>query len=201
MDYAGRTRDALRIQNDDAAVTQALLRAEFTLADRQLKPGAAIYVCHPAGTIGLTFGEEFRHAGWNLEQALVWLKDSMVLGHSDYHYRHEPILYGHKPGRRGGRRGTRGWYGDRRQASVFEVPRPKASRDHPTMKPVQLVEIALLNSTRPGDTVLDPFLGSGTTLIACEKLQRRCVGIEIDPVCGCRSASVGGVCGAEGGAR
>jgi DNA modification methylase len=106
----------------------------------------------------------------------------LVCGRSDYHYRHEPILFGYKAaseGRRG--RGSSGWYGDNAQCSVFEVPRPKVNADHPTAKPVALVERMLRNSSRTGDVVADVFLGSGSTLIAAEQLGRRCFGIELDP--------------------
>jgi DNA modification methylase len=113
---------------------------------------------------------------------LVWVKDALVLGHADYHYRHEPILFGYKPAQEGRRgRGGRGWYGDNAQASVFEVPRPRRNEDHPTSKPVALVRPMVRNSAGTGDVVLDPFLGSGSTLIACEELGRRCYGIELDP--------------------
>jgi len=112
------------------------------------------------------------------------VKDSMVLGHSDYHVRHEDILYGWKfgPGRpgRGKHSGSR-WYGDHTQTTVFQIDRPKRSAEHPTMKPVELVSIMLTNSSRSGDLVLDPFLGSGTTMIAAERLGRRCYGMEIEP--------------------
>lgn len=112
--------------------------------------------------------------GWHLHETLVWVKDEFVLGHSDYHYRHEPILYGWKPSRRR-------WVGGRDQSSVFEVAWPKSSPDHPTGKPVELVEAQLTNSSVRGSIGYDPFLGSGTTLIASERLGRQCYGIEIDP--------------------
>jgi DNA modification methylase len=105
----------------------------------------------------------------------------MVLGHADYHYRHEPLLYGYKPadGRRG--RGASGWYGDNAQTSVFEIPRPKASKQHPTAKPPELVAAALRNSSGRGALVLDPFAGSGSTLVACEQLGRSARLVELDP--------------------
>ena len=105
----------------------------------------------------------------------------LVLGHADYHFRHEPLLYGYKPGagRRG--RGGEGWYGDDAQQSVLEVPRPRAAREHPTMKPVELVEIALSNSSRRREVVLDPFAGSGSTMVAAERLGRRASLVELDP--------------------
>lgn len=114
-------------------------------------------------------------AGWKVRHELIWLKDSMVMGRCDYHYRHEPIFYGWK------QKGTHNWYSDRKQTSILEFPRPKSSDLHPTMKPVELVQYLLGNSSRPNDAVLETFAGSGTTLIACEKTQRRCFGIEIDP--------------------
>jgi DNA modification methylase len=119
--------------------------------------------------------------GWRLRQGLVWVKDSLVLGRSDHHYKHEPVLYGYLPGegRRG--RGSAGWYGGDVQTSVFAVPRPKASPDHPTSKPVALVAAMLANSTRPGEVVLDPFGGSGSTLVACEQLGRAARLLELDP--------------------
>lgn len=208
VDYVGGTKARKRIRNDHAAGLTALLEAAFAGADTALEPGAAIYVAHPAGSHSLVFGNCFSAQGWRLHQELVWVKDAMVLGRSDYHYRHEgvsyggkdgadplepdrdelegdhehvPILYGYTAG--GGRRGrgTDHWWGDNRQTSVLYVPRPKASREHPTMKPVQLVEIALRNSSHHGHTVLDPFAGSGSTLVACERLERRARCIELDP--------------------
>ncbi len=109
------------------------------------------------------------------------MKDVLVAGHSDYQLRHEGILFGYTAaqGRRG--RGARGWYGDNAATSVFEVPRPRVSAEHPTCKPVELIVPMLRNSSRTGEIVLDPFLGSGSTLIACEQLGRRCFGLELDP--------------------
>ncbi len=129
----------------------------------------------------MVFGSAFLGAGWKIHQTLVWIKDTIVLGHSDYHYRHEPILFGYKPGQGRFGRGGKHWYGGNSEASVFEVPRPKASRDHPTSKPVELVARCLRNSTDHGNRVLDPFLGSGTTMIACETIGRFCRAIELDP--------------------
>jgi DNA modification methylase len=105
----------------------------------------------------------------------------MVLGHGDYHYRHEPILYGYAPGRGRWGRGARGWYGGNGQDSVLEVPRPSASREHPTAKPVELIRRCLENSSRRGDRVLDPFAGSGSTLVAACVLERWGYGMELDP--------------------
>ena len=111
-----------------------------------------------------------------LRQQLIWVKNSLVFGRSDYHYRHEPIYYGWTPG--AAHQEPR----DRKQDTVFEVDRPQASADHPTMKPVALIEAMLRHSTHPGDTVLDPFAGSGSTLIAAHNLDRQAAVIELDPI-------------------
>jgi DNA modification methylase len=177
----GKSSNHLTIENDDAGGIESLITSAFAAADRFLADGAAIYICHPAGPLSLTFGAAFVGQGWELRQSLVWKKDAMVLGRSDYHYEHEPLLYGFKPGPGRHGRGSLGWYGGNDQTSVFEVPRPRASREHPTAKPVQLVAAMLRNSTRRGDIVLDTFTGSGSTMIACEQLGRRFVGLEIDP--------------------
>ncbi len=174
VDYEGGTEAHLRIANDDASGLAALLAAAFPVADLVLADGASLYVASPAGPNAACFIEAFVRAGWHLHQNLIWVKDGFVLGHSDYHYQHEPILYGWK---KGGHR----WYGGRARSSVFEVPRPTRSVEHPTMKPVALVEAQLANSTVRGALVYDPFAGSGTTLLAAERLQRRCVAVELDP--------------------
>lgn len=103
------------------------------------------------------------------------------MGHADYHHRHEELFFGYKPGEGRLGRGGAGWFGGNRQSSVLEVDRPAASRLHPTSKPVELIEICLRNSSRRGEVVLDPFAGSGSTLIACHRLGRRARLIEIDP--------------------
>ena len=109
-------------------------------------------------------------------QTLNWCKDSMVLGRSDYHYQHEPILYGWKPGAAHREPPTRD------QTTVWNIARPRASREHPTMKPVELVERAIANSSADGELVVDPFLGSGTTVIAASKTGRVGYGMELSPV-------------------
>ena len=113
-------------------------------------------------------------SGFGYRHGLVWVKDSFVFGRSDYHYRHEPILYGWLEG-------AHYFIDDRTQSSVFEIPRPKDSDDHPTQKPVELVQRMVENSTPLGEIVYDPFLGSGTTLIAAHRTGRRCYGMEIAP--------------------
>ena len=106
---------------------------------------------------------------------MVWNKSSMVLGHSDYHYKHEPILYGWKPG------SAHYFTKDRTQTTVFDVEKPNANREHPTMKPVELWAKFITNSSQENWLIYDPFLGSGTTIVAAHQLNRRCYGLEIDP--------------------
>lgn len=113
-------------------------------------------------------------AAWKVCHEIIWVKDQMVFGRSDYHYKHEPILYGWKHG------GTHEWCADRKQTSVLEFPRPKSSDLHPTMKPVELVEYLMSNNTKPGQIVLDTFGGSGTTMIAAEKSGRAARLMELD---------------------
>lgn len=181
VDYVGKTKRSLTIQNDGADGLDGLLRHAFAAADEALVEGAAIYIAHPPGARSVTFANAFVERGWRLHETLVWIKDTMVLGHSDYHYRHEPILYGYTAchGRRG--RGGEGWYGDNSQTSIFEVPRPKRSEEHPTMKPVALVAAMVANSSPDDGSVYEPFCGSGSTLIAADRLSRRCYAIELDP--------------------
>jgi DNA modification methylase len=129
----------------------------------------------------MVFAKAWFDAGWKFHEGLVWVKDVMVLGHSDYHYRHEPVMFGYTAGegRRG--RGGEGWYGDNSQTSVFEVPKPSRSEDHPTTKPAALVTAMLANSCPPGGLVYDPFAGSGTTLISAHGLGMRAAVVELDP--------------------
>jgi DNA modification methylase len=180
VSYEGKTKARLRLANDAEQGTTALLADSFATVDAVLRPGAAIYLFHPAGRNAPMFLQALAER-WALKQLLVWRKDAMVLGHADYHYVHEPIAYARKaaPSRRG--RGAGGWYGGDAETSVFDVPRPKVSREHPTAKPVELIARLVTNSSTFGDVVLDPFLGSGSTLIACERLRRRSFGVEIEP--------------------
>lgn len=169
VNYEGKTKEKLKIQNDvgtgifDVAIENFLT-----------KPGATFYVCCPPGNNYLSFDVAFRKV-CTFSQTLIWVKDSMVLGHGDYHYKHEPILYGWE------KSGTHRWLGDRKQTSVWEIARPKVSKEHPTMKPLELINKALMNSSENGEIVLDLFGGSGSTLIACEQANRRCYTMEIDP--------------------
>ena len=176
VSYVGGTQDALTIENDDLTgdALEAFLRDAFTHAVIACKPGAAWYVAAPAGPNFLPFAKVLTDLGvWR--QTLVWLKDSLVLGRSDFHYRHEALFYGWTPGAAHHAPSSRS--GD----TVWEVDRPKSSPDHPTTKPIELVERALLTSSDPNAVVLDPFAGSGTTLLAAESTNRTARAIELDP--------------------
>lgn len=168
--------NGLKIQNDsmsDEQFYQFLYDMYSNLLIHTL-PGAAIYVAH-ADSEGANFRNALKNSGWLLKQCLVWVKQSLVMGRQDYHWKHEPILYGWAPG------ASHNWYSDRKQTTVLEFNRPSRNTEHPTMKPVELVEYCMNNSSKVNDLVVDPFGGSGTTLIAAEKLGRRCCTIELDP--------------------
>jgi DNA modification methylase len=171
-----RRSDGAVITNDalDLPALTAFLRAAFTNGVSVTRAGAVWYITGPHGPVGVAFSQALMEIGvWR--QSLVWVKDSPVMGRLDYHYRHEPIYYGWTPGASHARVPTRD------QNTVWEIPRPKSSPEHPTMKPVALVERALTNSSKAGDLCLDPFSGSATTLIACEKTSRVARLLEIEP--------------------
>jgi DNA modification methylase len=176
--YRGKNERRLTIVNDDLGPdgTRALVADALRLAP--LRPGGAFYITAPAGPLLASFLQGVAETELTLRQTLVWDKGSIVLGHSDYQYRHEVILYGWRPG------AAHRFVADRTAESVWQVARPARNPDHPTTKPVELVSRAIRNSTRPGETILDPFVGSGTTLIAAEATDRTCLGMELDPVYG-----------------
>jgi DNA modification methylase len=176
VDYVGKTKDALKIQNDkmDESQFYQFLYDAYTNLLLNTKAGGAIYVAH-ADTEGANFRKALLDSGWLLKQCLIWVKQALVMGRQDYHWRHEPILYGWAPGE------SHRWFSDRKQTTILEFDKPSRSEDHPTMKPVGLVEYLIGNSSQKGELVLDSFLGSGTTLIACEKSGRVCYGLELDP--------------------
>lgn len=160
-----RRTDGLEVTNDQPEDIPALLAAAFGLAP--LKPGGAYYVASPSsGDVLPVFYAALAAAGMAVRQQLLWVKDVFVMGRHDYHYRHEPILYGWKQG------AAHFFGGGRAQDTVWEIPSPRRSETHPTMKPVELVGRALVNSCRTGDLVYEPFAGSGTTIIAAEQTSR-----------------------------
>jgi site-specific DNA-methyltransferase (adenine-specific) len=174
VDYVGKTDEALTIDGDSDGVRD-LITAALTNAHAHLANGAVFYVFSPPGPLVADFMGALADAGLKMRQTLIWVKDLFVLGHSDYHYKHEPVLYGWTEG------GIHRYTGGRARDSVLNHARPQRSKDHPTMKPVALLEDMIGPSSRTTDLVLDPFGGSGSTLIACERLGRRARIIEIDP--------------------
>lgn len=224
VDYEGKTADALKIENDKMEADQfyAFLYDSFVAMFSVLGDGRPIYVCH-ADSEGRNFRNAFEDAGFLMKQTIIWVKNSIVMGRQDYQWKHEPILYGWKPG------AAHKWYGGRKQQTVFEDPvdlgiskekdhvlltfsngnsetvvkvpsyeivhagndrgtstwrieKPRRNGEHPTMKPILLCARAIQNSTKEGDVILDPFGGSGSTLIAAEQSGRSCRVMELDPV-------------------
>lgn len=174
--YTGKTKEALTIKNDsmDDQSFRDFLRDAFVSADTVMKAGAVFYIWH-ADSEGYNFRGACKDANWKVRQCLIWRKNSMVMGRQDYHWQHEPCLYGWKEG------ASHLWASDRKQTTILDFDRPSRSEDHPTMKPVALFEYQLLNNTKGGDIVLDSFGGSGTTLIAAEKNGRVARLMELDP--------------------
>lgn len=164
-----------KIKNDnmDADKFYQFLLDAFTLTERVMAKDASIYVFH-ADTEGLNFRKAFSDAGFYLSGTCIWKKQSLVLGRSPYQWQHEPILFGWK------KKGKHAWYSDRKQSTIWEFDKPRKNSDHPTMKPVPLVAYPILNSSLTGCIVLDPFGGSGSTLIACEQTDRVCYTVELD---------------------
>lgn len=164
-----------KILNDnmsDGDFYQFLL-SMFTQVENHMETDASIYVFH-ADTEGLNFRKAFKDAGFYLSGCCIWKKNSLVLGRSPYQWQHEPCLYGWR------KKGKHQWFSDRKQTTIWEYDRPKSSKDHPTMKPIQLMAYPIQNSSMRGTIVLDPFLGSGSTLIAADQTGRVCYGIELD---------------------
>ena len=173
VDYEGGT--GMKIQNDkqkDADFFEFLTKAFNNMA-ANVKNGGSIYCCH-ADTEGINFRTAFKSAGFKLAECLIWVKNSLVLGRQDYHWRHEPILYGWKEG------ASHYFVDDRTQDTVWEYNKPKNNDLHPTMKPLELVGKAIKNSSKKGERVLDLFGGSGSTLIASEQIDRCALLMELD---------------------
>lgn len=174
--YEGKTGDSLTIQNDDMSDGEfrQFLRDVYTSANSVMKPGAVFYIWH-ADIEGYNFRGAAHDIGWQIRQCLIWNKNSMVLGRQDYHWKHEPCLYGWKDG------AAHYWGTDRKQVTILDFNRPTRNAEHPTMKPVDLIEYQIKNSSRRGEIVLDLFGGSGSTLIAAENSGRSAMLMELDP--------------------
>lgn len=172
VDYHGGTNETLSIQNDNLSTDDfnALLKSSFENADKHMHDGASFYVWHSS-----KMQREFENnMPWTVRQQLIWNKNSIVLGRQDYHWKHEPCFYGWKDG------ASHNWYSDRTQSTVLNFDKPNKNGEHPTMKPVELFAYLIGNSTKSGDTVLDLFGGSGTTLIAAEQTGRKSRIMELD---------------------
>lgn len=208
VDYQGGTGEKLKIMNDKMSDKSFLdfLTNAMLCADKALKNGASIYVWH-ADSEGLNFRKAFKAAGWKLRQCLIWVKNTLVLGRQDYQWKHEPCLYGWKDGAGHYFCDLRSetttiedkpqeWnkmckaeliallkeiYSDKVETSIIREDKPARNAEHPTMKPIKLLARLIRNSTRKGAVVLDTFGGSGSTLIACEQLNRKCLMMELDP--------------------
>ena len=172
VNYEG---SAGKIKNDNMAGEKfyEFLLAAFQNMESVMAADASIYVFH-ADTGGLNFRRAFADAGFYLSGCCIWKKQSLVLGRSPYQWQHEPVLYGWK------KKGKHEWYTGRKESTIWEFDKPKKNTDHPTMKPIPLLAYPILNSSMTGCTVLDPFGGSGSTLLACEQTKRRCYMVDLD---------------------
>jgi DNA modification methylase len=176
VNYTGKTKEKLKIENDqktDGDFYQFLYDF-YTALGSFTKAGGAWYVWH-ADSEGANFRKAMADAGIMVKQCLIWVKNSMVMGRQDYHWKHEPCLYGWKEG------GAHTWYSDRKQTTVLNFDRPTKNTEHPTMKPIPLIAYQIGNSSKSGDIVCDGFGGSGTTMAASHQINRRCRMMELDP--------------------
>ena len=173
VNYEG---SAGKIQNDNMGneAFYEFLLAAFQNIAAIMANDASIYVFH-ADTEGLNFRRAFADAGFYLSGCCIWKKQSLVLGRSPYQWQHEPVLFGWKKG------GKHQWYAGRKETTIWEYDKPKKNADHPTMKPIQLLAYPIMNSSMSNTLIVDPFGGSGSTLIACEQTDRSCYTIELDP--------------------
>jgi len=172
VNYEG-TAGKIKNDNMNNEAFYSFLLAAFKNTEAAMAKYASIYVFH-ADTEGLNFRKSFSEAGFYLSGTCIWKKQSLVLGRSPYQWQHEPVLFGWK------KSGKHNWYADRKQTTIWEFEKPKKNADHPTMKPVALVAYPILNSSLSNCIVLDPFGGSGSTLIAGEQTDRICYMIELD---------------------
>jgi DNA modification methylase len=176
IDYQGYTKERLTIQNDQMGAEQfkRFLLDSFQSFRSVVKPGASLYVCH-SSSWQREFQNALEAAGFEVRCQIIWGKNTFAWGFARYKFQHEPIFYCHVAGQKDS------WYGNKSQSTLWEEKKPSANRLHPTMKPVELVERALVNSSKPGDLVLDLFGGSGSTMIGCQRRGRTARLMEIDP--------------------
>ncbi len=175
VDYEGGTKNKLKILNDKQSNDdfRNFLFNAFSAANTYMKNGACFYIWH-ADSEGFNFRAACCDVNWKVRQCLIWNKNTMVMGRQDYQWKHEPCLYGWKDGAK------HLWVSDRKQTTVIDFDKPSKNIEHPTMKPVGLFGYQIKNNTRSKNNVLDLFGGSGTTLIACEQLNRKCFMMELD---------------------
>lgn len=176
VDYEGYTDDALKIENDKMTPDdfKALLIESFENCNHVSKDGASMYVCHPSSQ-QIVFETCLNDAAYSVRNQIIWAKNTFAWGMGRYKYQHEPIFYCHKTGQ------SDVWFGDKTQSTLWQVNKPSAKKEHPTMKPIELVAHALKNSSKAGDVVLDPFGGSGSTMMAAEQTKRVSYTMELDP--------------------
>lgn len=170
-----KSSDGLTIQNDSMKKEEfyTFLLTAFQCMAEHLESGGSAYVFH-ADTEGLNFRKAFMEAGFHLAGVCIWVKNSLVLGRSDYQWQHEPVLFGWKKG------GKHSWYSDRSQTTIWNYDKPKRNKNHPTSKPLDLLGYPICNSSQENAIVIDTFGGSGSTLMACEQLNRICCMMELD---------------------
>jgi DNA modification methylase len=176
VDYEGYTEERLKIEGDrmSDADFKRFLEAAFKSCRAVVKPGASLYICH-SSSWQREFQNALETAGFEMRCQIIWAKNTFAWGFGRYKFQHEPIFYCHVAGQKDP------WYGDKSQSTLWEEKKPAANRLHPTAKPVELIERALNNSCKAGDVVLDLFGGSGSTLIGCERRNRKARLMEIDP--------------------
>lgn len=174
IDYEGGSKKREKIANDKLDDFPKFLYDVYTTIATVLKKGGAIYVWH-ASSETHNFIQQFLNAGFLFKSYIVWNKNNSTFGRSDYHWKHEPCIYGWLDG------ASHKWCGDRKQTTVWDIERPSRSDEHPTMKPIPLCSKPLENSSVIGDVILDVFLGSGSTMVASHQLKRKCYGMELDP--------------------
>lgn len=174
--YEGYTKDKLTIQNDHMTPEQfdRFLHVSFISYRAVVKSGASLYICH-SSSYQREFQNALEAAGFEMRCQIIWAKNTFAWGFGRYKFQHEPIFYAHVAGEKDA------WYGDKSQSTLWQEKKPAANRLHPTMKPIELVERALANSSKRGELVADLFGGSGSTLIACEKQGRQARLMELDP--------------------
>ncbi|NOW85549.1 DNA modification methylase [Clostridium beijerinckii] len=175
VNYEGGTEDKLTIANDNMSNNDfyEFLSKVFNNYYENMEDGAPIYVCH-ADSEGENFRRAYRESGLKLAECIIWVKNTFVMGRQDYHWRHEPILYGWKEG------AAHYFVDDRTQDTVWEIPKPARNSEHPTMKPLALCARGIKNSSKPNELVIDFFGGSGSTLMAATELNRICYTMELD---------------------